>query len=83
LYQQGVQGTPDAVEEEIGPFTGHLPAGYSAVVESTLSSMPERRVPSGNLWSYAPEAQPPSEQKRHYSGKLWAYGNNQQQKKGR
>ncbi len=84
----GPQRTPDAVEEDISPFTGHLPSTYG-VVESTL--VREGRAPSGKLWSYAPETQdagatlavPPNEPKRQYSGKLWAYGNNPQPKKGR
>ncbi|GAC1585711.1 MAG: hypothetical protein NVS4B1_28200 [Ktedonobacteraceae bacterium] len=85
----GSQRTPDAIEEEISPFTGHLPIGYGGVVESTLASVREGRIPSGKLWSYACEAQPaestmpPHEPKRQHSGKLWAYGNNEQQKKGR
>ena len=83
----GSQRTPDAVEEEISPFTGHLPPTHG-VVESTLAR--EGHVPSGKLWSYAPETQPvgetlavPQPPKRQHSGKLWAYGNNEQQKKGR
>ncbi len=75
-----LQRIPEAIEEEISPFTGHLPSTYG-VVESTL--VREGRVPSGNLWSYAPDAQPPHEPRPQHSGKLWAYGNNQQQKKGR
>ena len=84
----GPQRTPDAIEEEISPFTGHLPSTYG-VVESTLV----REGSSGKLWAYAPEtqhigealavSQPPHEPKRQHSGKLWAYGNNEQQKKGR
>ncbi len=82
----GHQRTPDAIEEEISPFTGHLPSTYG-VVEST----PVHEGPSGKLWSYAPETQhvgealAPSqhEPKRQHSGKLWAYGNNEQHKKGR
>ena len=86
----GSQRIPDAVEEELSPFTGHLPSTYG-VVESTL--VREGYVPSGKLWSYAPETQPgretftapqpPHETKRQHSGKLWTYGNNEQQKKGR
>ncbi len=84
------QRMPDAIEEEIGPFTGHLPSEYKSVVDA----MPVRQghVPSGKLWSYAPEVQrkeetpavyrPPNEPKRQRSGKLWTYGNNEQQKKG-
>ncbi len=87
------QRTPFAVEEEIGPFTGNLPASYRDVVEATLASTPDGPVPTGNLWSYAPQShnveettwatQPPNEPKRPHSGKLWAYGNNGEQKKGR
>ncbi len=86
------QRTPYAVEEELSPFTGNLPASYG-VVEATLASAPDGRVPSGNLWSYAPQthhaeetplfSEPPNEPKRQRSGKLWAYGNNGEQKKGR
>ena len=84
------QRTPDAVEEEIGPFTGNLPSTNGSIIESTIAR--EGRV-SGKLWSYAPDAQrkeepipisqPSNEPKRQRSGKLWAYGTNEQHKKGR
>ncbi|GAC1390004.1 MAG: hypothetical protein NVS4B11_02890 [Ktedonobacteraceae bacterium] len=85
------QRMPDAIEEEIGPFTGALPAMHGNVVESTLVSVREGRVLSGKLLSYANEPLhvgetakvSPNELERRPSGKLWSYSNKENQKKGR
>jgi len=93
LQPAAFQRTPDAIEEEMSPFTGHLPSLYENVVDSTLVSQREGRVSTGKLWSYAHEpqpvedsfsaSQPPNEPKRQSSGNLWSYGNKEQRKKGR
>jgi len=85
LQQKLLQKTPDAIEEEISPFTGHLPSVNSNVIESTLASVHEGRRTSGKLWSYANEPQPVENAlpPRQPSGKLWSYGNKEQQRKGR
>ncbi|GAC1402561.1 MAG: hypothetical protein NVSMB49_18810 [Ktedonobacteraceae bacterium] len=86
------QRTPDAIEEEIVPITGHLPSAYDNVVESTLASVREGHTTSGKLWSYTHEPQavePVSVSsslhlpKRQPSGKLWSYSNKEQQERGR
>ena len=89
LQPAAFQRTPDAIEEEMSPFTGNLPSLYENVVDSTLVSQREDRTSSGKLWSYANEPQaveaplPPGASVRQSSGKLWSYGNKEQQKKGR
>ncbi len=82
LYTPGPQRTPEAVEEEMSPFTGRLPSNVENVVESTL--VREERTSTGNLWSYAPQAPSQSVQEpvRERTGKLWAYGNNNKYRKG-
>ena len=88
LQQARFQQTPDAIEEEMSPFTGNLPSLHGHVVDSTLASMNERRVKSGKLWAYANEPQPieaplpPKPTTRQSSGKLWSYSNKEQHKKG-
>ncbi len=79
---------PYAVEEEISPFTGHLPAIPGKVVESTLAPVPTHaeQSPSGNLWAYADESDRGGEKKpqdRGSTGSLWSYDSRGNQKKGR
>ncbi len=93
LQHQAAQPRPDAIEEELSPFTGHLPALYGNVIESTLSpTQQQANKQNGTLWSYSDEQflvrdngvpqQPPPVERRP-SGNLWSYGNSSNHKKGR
>ncbi len=73
---------PDAIEEDLSPFTGHLAALHHNVIESTLIPVSEGKTRSGKLLSYTNE--PVYEQevvekdrllKRRPSGNLWSYNN--------
>jgi len=81
-HNAAMRPTPEIIEEELSPFTGHLPTLTNNVVESNFLN--EEHTPSGKLWSYANEAaQPAQEQKSRPSGNLWSYSNKGNQKKGR
>ncbi len=75
--------TSEIIEEELSPFTGHLPTLINNVVESNFLN--EEHTPSGKLWSYAHEAaaEPSQEQRSRSSGNLWSYSNRGNQRKGR
>ena len=91
LQRTAAQPRPDAIEEELSPFTGHLPALYGSVIESTLTPIHEANRPADKLWSYTEEQSPmqgnpaPQPAQRRPSGNLWSYGHNNKgnQQKGR